>query len=75
MHKLLGLVTYLDWVMILITTFTTCSMMLETPKNRVMDDKYLQIMDYVFVIAMGMELSLKVLAEGMFFTPKVNIIF
>ncbi len=30
-------------------------------------------MDYVFVIAMGMELGLKVLAEGMFFTPKALI--
>lgn len=33
----------------------------------------LQVMDYVFVIAMGMELTLKVLAEGMFFTPKALI--
>ena len=30
-------------------------------------------MDYVFVIAMGLELALKVLAEGMFFTPKALI--
>ena len=43
LHKLLGLVTYLDWIMILITTLTTCSMMLETPKWRVMEDEYLQV--------------------------------
>ena len=60
-HKLLGLVTYLDWVMICITTLTTISMMLEEPSYRVMDHTELQIMDYVFVIAMGLELILKVL--------------
>ncbi len=68
-HKLLGLVTYLDWVMIFITTLTTISQMVETPEFRVMDHEILQVMDYVFVIAMGLELILKVLAEGMFFTP------
>ena len=31
MHKLLGLVTYLEWVMILVTTLTTISMIFETP--------------------------------------------
>ena len=52
--------TYLDWVMICITTLTTISMMLEEPSYRVMDHTELQIMDYVFVIAMGLELILKV---------------
>ncbi len=42
-HKLLGLVTYLDWIMIITTTLTTCSMMLETPQVRVMDQEYLQV--------------------------------
>ena len=73
MHKLLGLVTYLDWIMILVTTLTTISMMIETPQYRVMDFTVLQITDYIFVFAMGMELTLKVLAEGMFFTPKALI--
>ncbi|CAB4070472.1 NALCN [Lepeophtheirus salmonis] len=72
-HSLLGLVTYLDWTMIFITTLTTISMMFERPNYRVMDTKILQIMDYVFVIAMGGELTLKVLAEGMIFTPKALI--
>ena len=61
-HKLLGLVTYLDWIMIFITTLTTISQMFETPEYRVMDNEILQIMDYVFVIAMGLELILKVIA-------------
>ena len=60
-HKLLGLVTYLDWIMIFITTLTTISQMFETPEYRVMDNEILQIMDYVFVIAMGLELILKVI--------------
>ena len=33
-HKLLGLVTYLDWIMIFITTLTTISQMFETPEYR-----------------------------------------
>lgn len=69
-HKLLGLVTYLEWLMIVVTTLTTISMMFERPDNRVMDKPILQITDYAFVIAMGSELNLKVLAEGLFFTPK-----
>jgi hypothetical protein len=73
MHKLLGLVTYLEWVMILVTTLTTISMMFERPDHRVMDWPILQITDYAFVIAMGSELTLKVLAEGLFFTPKGNL--
>ncbi len=92
-HKLLGLVTYLDWVMIFVTTLTTISMMFETPTYRffttfviatctafipiicyrVMDNSILQIMDYGFVVAMGAELTLKVLAEGLLFTPKALI--
>ena len=59
-HKLLGLVTYLDWIMIFITTLTTISQMFEMPEYRVMDHEILQVMDYVFVIAMGLELILKV---------------
>jgi hypothetical protein len=38
-----------------------------------MENKILQITDYAFVIAMGSELTLKVLAEGLFFTPKALI--
>lgn len=47
-HKLLGLVTYLDWFMIIVTTLTTISMMFETPQYRVMDNKILQVNDCFF---------------------------
>ena len=48
-------------------------MMFETPTNRVMEKPILQIMDYAFVFAMGIELSLKILAEGLLFTPKALV--
>ena len=32
LHKMLGLVTYLDWVMIFVTCITCISMMFETPR-------------------------------------------
>lgn len=32
-----------------------------------------QVTDYAFVIAMGTELLLKILADGLFFTPKALI--
>lgn len=73
MHNFLGLVTYLDWVMILVTTISCISMMFETPQFRVMEQPILQIAEYTFVIFMSLELSLKILADGLFFTPKAYI--
>lgn len=69
-HNLLGLVTYLDWIMIVITTLSCVSMMFETPFVRVMNTPALQVSEYVFVVSMTIELSLKTLANGLFFTPK-----
>ncbi|KAL5286139.1 hypothetical protein ACFFRR_007673 [Megaselia abdita] len=73
LHNFLGLVTYLDWVMICITTLSCISMMFETPQFRVMDHPGLQIAEYAFVIFMSLELALKILADGLFFTPKAYI--
>ncbi|KAK7862065.1 hypothetical protein R5R35_011485 [Gryllus longicercus] len=72
-HNFLGLVTYLDWVMICITTLSCISMMFETPDYRVMETPTLQIAEYVFVIFMSLELTLKILADGLFFTPKAYV--
>ncbi|XP_061184383.1 sodium leak channel NALCN-like isoform X4 [Saccostrea echinata] len=69
-HKILGLVTYLDWVMIMVTILSCISMAFETPKRRIMNTPELQIAEYVFVICMSIEMGLKVLANGFFFTPK-----
>ncbi|XP_011200552.2 sodium leak channel NALCN isoform X1 [Bactrocera dorsalis] len=73
MHNFLGLVTYLDWVMIFVTTLSCISMMFETPSYRVMDHPTLQIAEYGFVVFMSLELALKILADGLFFTPKAYI--
>ncbi|KAM7347268.1 sodium leak channel non-selective protein na isoform 2-T2 [Cochliomyia hominivorax] len=73
LHNFLGLVTYLDWVMIFVTTLSCISMMFETPNDRVMDHPTLQIAEYAFVIFMSLELALKILADGLFFTPKAYI--
>ncbi|CAF1629768.1 unnamed protein product, partial [Adineta ricciae] len=72
-NKFLGLVTYLDWIMILVTILSAVSMSFETPKNRVVDQPLLQIAEYTFVICMSVELTLKVFAHGLFFTPKALI--
>ncbi|KAF3429704.1 hypothetical protein E2986_05904 [Frieseomelitta varia] len=73
LHNFLGLVTYLDWVMIFATTMSCISMMFETPRYRVMEVPALQIAEYGFVIFMSIELALKILADGLFFTPKAYI--
>lgn len=48
-------------------------MMFETPNYRVMENGSLQIAEYGFVIFMSLELALKILADGLFFTPKAYI--
>ncbi|KAJ8977287.1 hypothetical protein NQ317_015572 [Molorchus minor] len=73
LHNFLGLVTYLDWVMIAMTTLSCLSMMFETPSYRVMENVSLQIAEYCFVIFMSIELALKILADGLFFTPKAYV--
>lgn len=47
--------------------------MFETPSYRVMEHTSLQIAEYIFVIFMSLELALKILADGLFFTPKAYI--
>ncbi|KAL7048988.1 hypothetical protein ACKWTF_003558 [Chironomus riparius] len=73
LHNFLGLVTYLDWTMIWVTTLSCISMMFEDPHYRVMDHVSLQMAEYIFVIFMALEISLKILADGLFFTPKAYI--
>jgi hypothetical protein len=72
-QKLLGLVTYLDWVMIIMTTLSCISMMFETSQNLVMLTPNLQIAEYSFVIGMSIEMGLKIMANGLFFTPNAIV--
>ncbi|XP_014778996.1 sodium leak channel NALCN [Octopus bimaculoides] len=73
LHKLLGLVTYLDWMMIIVTVLSCISMILETPSYRVENEPKLQFAEYIFVICMSIEMLLKILASGFFFTPKAVV--
>jgi hypothetical protein len=45
--KFLGLVTYLDWIMIIVTIVSAVSMSFETPVNRVFDQPLLQVKFYL----------------------------
>ncbi|XP_070576216.1 sodium leak channel NALCN-like isoform X2 [Ptychodera flava] len=73
LHNILGLVSYLDWFMIFVTVLTCISMMYETPHKRVTNTPELQIAEYVFVISMSIEMIVKILADGLFFTPNAVI--
>ncbi|VEL35661.1 unnamed protein product [Protopolystoma xenopodis] len=71
--KLLGMVPYLDWIMITVTLLSCSSMALETPFRRLMNTPEYQIAEYVFFVAMTIELILKILADGLIFTPKAML--
>ena len=72
-YKILGLVTYLDWLMIAVTIQSCTGMMFETPNRRLVETLPLQIVEYLFVISMSIEMTLKVCAYGLFFTPKAVV--
>ena len=72
-YKFLGLVPYLDWIMIAMTIQSCCGMMFETPTRRLVDAVPLQIVEYIFVISMCVEMTLKVCAYGLFFTPNAVV--
>lgn len=59
-HKILGLVSYLDWLMILVTIQSCIGMMFETPTTRLVDTWQLKIVEYLFIFFMSIEMTLKV---------------
>lgn len=73
LKKFLGIVTYLDWLMIFITITSCISMSFESPDMRIVNYWELKVADYLFVIAMSIELSLKICAYGLVFTPNALI--
>nr|AXS78260.1 Sodium leak channel non-selective protein [Anisakis simplex] len=78
LHSLVGLMTYLDWAMVFITSVSCVSMLFESPwpttgENLIFNNPYLQICEYLFVISMTFELAVKILANGFFFTPNAVI--
>ncbi|CAD6198464.1 unnamed protein product [Caenorhabditis auriculariae] len=77
-RALFGIMPYLDWGMATVTILSCISMLFESPwpttgENLVMYNFYLQIADYVFVLAMTFELCVKIIANGLFFTPKAVV--
>ncbi|PIC12425.1 hypothetical protein B9Z55_028444 [Caenorhabditis nigoni] len=77
-HDLLAIITYLDWAMVLVTTLSCCSMLWESPwpltgENLIFNNFYLQIAEYIFVLVMSFELTVKCIANGLFFTPKALV--
>ncbi|KAL3095996.1 hypothetical protein niasHS_005755 [Heterodera schachtii] len=78
LRALFGLLTYLDWAMVLVTAFSCASMLFESSwpiggDNLVLNNPYLKACDFVFVLAMTIELALKVVAHGLFFTPNAVV--
>ena len=67
--KLLGMVTYVDWVMILVTLGSVSAMMFENPRVRTTTNVALQMAEWMFVSVMSLELALKIMARGFIFTP------
>lgn len=59
-RNLLGLVTYLEWIMILVTIGSCMFMLTETPTKRIDNTPKLLYAEYAFVICMSVELLLKV---------------
>ncbi|CAK5037249.1 unnamed protein product [Meloidogyne enterolobii] len=76
--QLIGLLTYLDWTMVLITLFSCFAMLFESPwpisgENMIFKNKYFEACDFIFVLAMSIELTLKIVAHGLFFTPNAVV--
>jgi sodium leak channel non-selective protein len=72
-YKFLGLVTYLDWIMIAFTIQSCIGMMFETPSRRLVNTWQLKVVEYLFVTFMTIEMTLKVCAYGLFFTPNAVV--
>ncbi|ETN72174.1 transporter, cation channel family protein [Necator americanus] len=74
----IGLMTYLDWAMVFVTSLSCWSMLFESPwptngENLIFNNPYLQITEYLYVASMTFELVVKVIANGLFFTPKAVV--
>lgn len=73
LHKCFASQTYLEWIMIIVTMMSCIAMMLETPTQRTFDRPSTEVIEYIFVVAMSLELGLRILANGLIFTPNAVI--
>ena len=72
-HRVLASQTYLEWIMMVITMASSICMMLETPDKRTFQDPITSAFEYIFIVAMSIELFLRILADGLVFTPHAVI--
>ena len=72
-HRFIGLVPYLDWMMIFVIITSCISIIFESPANRISEHWELQVAEYLFVICMSIEIGLKVCANGFVFTSNAYI--
>lgn len=73
LHKGLASQTYLEWIMIIVTLVSCIAMMLETPTQRTFVRTSTEVVEYIFVVAMSLELGVRILANGLIFTPHAVI--
>ena len=71
--RVLSTQTYLEWVIILITFSSCVAMMFEKPNHRTFDVPALEFFEYLFVVSTSLELLIRVLADGLLFTPNAVI--
>ncbi|XP_028403824.1 sodium leak channel non-selective protein-like [Dendronephthya gigantea] len=71
--RVLSTQTYLEWIIILITFSSCVAMMFEKHDYRTFDVPVLEFFEYLFVVATSIELLIRVLADGLLFTPNAVI--
>ena len=73
LHKCLASQTYMEWIMITVTLISCIAMMFETPTERTFVRTSTEVIEYIFFVAMSIELGVRILANGLIFTPNAVI--
>ena len=71
--RVLSTQTYLEWVITLITFSSCVAMMFEKHDFRTFEVPVLEFFEYLFVVSTSLELLIRVLADGLLFTPNAVI--
>lgn len=72
-QKTLATQTYLEWTMVFVTLVSCLSMMMETQEKSTFQDVWTSTFEHFFVVAMSIELGIRMLADGLLFTPNAII--
>ena len=73
LHRGLASQTYLEWIMIFVTLTSCAAMALETPSSRTFSQSWTEVIEYIFFVSMSLELGVRILADGLVFTPNAVI--